>query len=447
MEALTMRNDDRAGPMGPVRHFFKKSRWPVGVVVGGLVALTACDTEVTNPGPVQDEFLNTAESQAAVVNGAKRGLAEALNWIAYTGAAISREVHPSGSTGSFGITTRQQVGELADDQVGAHWSNAQRARWLAESGIERIVALDAADQDRALLAEAYLWAGYSNRLLGENMCEAVIDGGSAQARSVYLDRALANFNSAAGLASGDMATAAVAGRAAVKLAMGDWSGAVTDARTISTGFTFAMDYFDIGDDVQANRVFNATKGEPYRAHTAWNTWVQDVGLSTMNPTGDPRVPFNITGEVGDAQVQCCGNVDWWPETKMDDDASPINLSSGAEMRLIEAEDALRGGQLGTAVTLINGLRAAAGVAEIAPANMTEAWTDLKRERAIVLWLEGRRLHDLGRWAAENTPGALHLALTGSRRQRTHRISRLSHRRDSESDPRSLLGNTGLAAAT
>lgn len=400
-----MKNDERGSPM---RCSMKNMRWPLGVVLGGLVALAACDTNVTNPGPVQDEFLNTPESQAAVVNGMKRGLAEALNWIAYTGAAIAREVHPSGSTGSFGITTRQQKGELADDQIGTHWSNAQRARWLAESGIARIVALEPADQDGALLAEAYLWAGYSNRLLGENMCEAVIDGGSAQARSVYFDRALTNFDAAAGLASGDMATAAVAGRAAVKLALGDWSGAVQDARTVSTGFTFAMDYFDIGDDEQSNRVFISTKGEPYRAHTAWNTWVQDVGLSTMNPTGDPRVSFNITGEVGDAQVQCCGNVDWWPETKFDADDSPINLSSGAEMRLIEAENELRNENMGPAVTLINTLRAAAGVADIAPANMTEAWADLKRERAIVLWLEARRLHDLGRWAAGNTPGALHL---------------------------------------
>lgn len=391
-----------------MRHSTKNERWPVGVVLGCLLALAACDTSVTNPGPVQDAFLDSPDSQAAVVNGAKRGLAEALNWIAYTGAAISREVHPSGSTGSFGITTRQQSGELRDDQVDTHWRNAQRARWLAETGIVRLEALEAADQDRALLAELYLWAGYSNRLLGENMCEAVIDGGMAEPRSVFLTRALANFNSAAGIASGNMATAAVAGRAAVKLAMGDWDGAVADAGGIATSFTFAMDYFDIGDETQSNRVYRATAGEPYRAHTARFTWVADYGLSTNNPNGDPRMPFDITGEVGDAQVQCCGNVDWWPETKHGEDESPINLSSGAEMRLIEAENELREGRMANAVTLINDLRDAAGVDLIAPANITEAWTDLRRERGIVLWLEGRRLHDIGRWNAGNTPGTLNV---------------------------------------
>lgn len=31
----------------------------------------------------------------------------------------------------------------------------------------------------------------------------------------------------------------------------------------------------------------------------------------------------------------------------------------------------------------------------------------KRERGVELWLEGRRLADLYRWKATNTPGALH----------------------------------------
>ena len=81
-----------------------------GLALGMLFAVAACDTTVTNPGPISSEFLNVPAAQAAITNGAGRGLSDALNYIAYTGAAISREVHPSGSTGSFGITPFQQEG-------------------------------------------------------------------------------------------------------------------------------------------------------------------------------------------------------------------------------------------------------------------------------------------------------------------------------------------------
>ena len=43
---------------------------------------------------------------------------------------------------------------------------------------------------------------------------------------------------------------------------------------------------------------------------------------------------------------------------------------------------------------------------IAPTTLEEGWTFLKRERAIELWLEARRLPDLRRWNDNNTPGEL-----------------------------------------
>ena len=53
-------------------------------------ALAGC--EVTNPGPIQDQFLNDASSHAALVAGAGRGLLLGLNEIIYTTAVVAREV-------------------------------------------------------------------------------------------------------------------------------------------------------------------------------------------------------------------------------------------------------------------------------------------------------------------------------------------------------------------
>ena len=66
-----------------------------------ITTLSACELKVTNPGPIQADALDDTKALTSVVNGAGRDLAEAINWTAYTGAAVSRELFPGGSTGSF----------------------------------------------------------------------------------------------------------------------------------------------------------------------------------------------------------------------------------------------------------------------------------------------------------------------------------------------------------
>lgn len=393
----------------------------VGVLLlGGVLAVAACDTDVTNPGPVQDQFLERAEAHEALVNGMGRAAAHALNWLSYTGAAVSREIHPAGSTGSFGITPRWQRGELSatDDDLDTHWEQAQRARWLAENGIERMKANPETDQK--LLAQAYLWAGYANRILGEHMCQSVIDGGAPGAHTVFLDRAEAAFGQAATLGTGNVKTAAIAGRASVRVSLGKWSDAVADAAQVPNGFVYQMPYFNVGDDALRNRIQWAMGGAPYRAHTVWNTqWEQ-----YFKSTNDPRTRWQDSGRNGDAAIDCCGNVPFYPSLKYTNPADDMDLSSSQEMRLIEAEHMLRNGDMAGAMAKINALRTAAGAPAVTAATMADAWTILKRERGIELWLEGRRFGDLRRWAADSADGgSLHPLETpsGSASQGSHLV--------------------------
>jgi len=366
------------------------------LLVGGVVgAGAACDFDVVNPGPVQDAFLAEPAAQPALVNGAGRAVAEAMNWINYTNGAVAREYHPSGSTGSFGITLKWQRGELPDDETDTHWNNGQRARWLAENAIA--IISEAGESEPGLLAKAQLWAGYANRVLGENMCQAVIDGGAPMPHTEYLNRAEANFSAAMG-AGGDIGMAATAGRASVRAQLGNWSGAMSDAGSVPDGFSYLMPYYTTEGDNQRHRLVWATFAEPYKAHTQWNTWVEDYGLEpTNNPNGDPRVSYRLSDEDGDAAIDCCGTVPWWPQTKHADSGGDAELSSGAEMRLLEAENALYGGDMATAMSKINALRTAAGMNTETAASMADAWRLYKREHAIEMWLEGRRLPALRRW--------------------------------------------------
>jgi starch-binding outer membrane protein, SusD/RagB family len=392
-----------------------------GLGLLAIAAAWACDTTVTNPGPVRDEFLvdtNIYFAAAAMVNGAGRALGEGMNWVGYTGAAVAREIHPAGSTGSFGITPRWQSGELnaTDADLNTHWNQAQRARWLAEEAIRRLVAPGPPPPGRQLtlaqyynlLQLAYVYAGFANRLLGENMCDAVFDGGTLQPNSEYFTRAEEHFTEAIAITGGTPATiqaqanAAYAGRAAVRVYLDKWTESVADAGQVPIAYVMNMSYFNIGEDAQRNRIAWAIGNTPYRAHTEWGTWYYDYRTAT----NDPRVPITITTMQGDAAIECCGRVPFYPEAKHSTSASPIRLTSGREMRLIEAEAKLRAGDWPGAMTSINQVRTAAGVGTITAIDLTDAWRLLKRERGIELWLETRRLGDLRRWKAANTPGAL-----------------------------------------
>ena len=385
----------------------RAARLTTGLAV--LAPLAACSFEVTNPGPVEERYLADPAAVPAIVNGAGRDLSGAMNFIAYVGGAAAREIFPAGSTGSFGISAREQVGKLDPDQSNTYWNLAQRARFEAEHGdstIKAALAADAYAKDPRV-AQLKLWAGYSNRLLGENMCEAVINGGDRQPSTVFLTRAEQYFTDAIAVATAagnaSYANAARAGRASVRADLGNWAGATADAAGIPDAFTFQMPYYTTDAD-QWNRIYEASANTPFRAHTAWNTFYQQYYTSTR----DPRVPWvqSAAQPVGDAAVLTIGRVPWYRPTKYTSRNAPINLSSGWEMRLIEAEARLIGGDVPGAMTLVNRRRTALGLQPWAAGDAAAAWTALRRERGIELWLEGRRLNDLRRWDAAKRPGEL-----------------------------------------
>lgn len=367
-----------------------------------LVGVSSCDFDVTNPGPVQEEFLVEPAAQPALVAGMGRAVAESLNWLAYTGAAVSREIHPSGSTGSFGISQEWQRGMLAPDEVGTHWNNAQRARWLSESGIQ--IIQEAGESEAGLLAQANLWAGYANRILGDHMCAGTIDGGPQVPNTEFLNRAIANFTAAMS-GGGDVAMAAMAARAAVHQQLGDYASAVADASSIPDDFVYLMPYYSTEGDAQRMRLQFASAAEPYRAHSAHFTWYEQYGLSDFNSSGDPRMPFQVNYnpdeadgfEKGDAATLCCDRVPWFPQMKYPDSGDDMELSSGHEMRLIEAEAMLMSGDWQGAMAKVNALRTKAGMAAETATSLDEAWGFYMREHAIENWLEGRRLPAFRRW--------------------------------------------------
>jgi hypothetical protein len=351
-----------------------------------FVALAGCELGVTNPGRISDSALDSEEAIGPMVNGMAGDFATIFDEVAYFMGIASWDIT---HCGAFEEEEFMQRGEIIPRHVNGLWGELHRARWVAEAGVARIEAvLGGAAADEPLVTEAYIWAGFANRVLGENMCVSVFDGGPAGDHTDHFTRAEGHFTQAISLAQGqgeaELLQTAYAGRAQVRLALEDWTGARDDARQVSDDHLFEA-VFGLGDDREYNWLYNQSHTRDY--FSAYNTlaWTLD--------NSDPRMPITDMERVG-----VDGLTPMFRQDKILSHGDNIALAQGDEMRLIEAEVALRAdNDIAAAMQLINDVRTAAGVATKTATTMAEAMAVLREERDIIFWMEGRRLWELRRF--------------------------------------------------
>jgi hypothetical protein len=379
-----------------------------GRTTGLLAAAALAGCEVTNPGPVSDADLDLPAVHQSVVNGSGREMSRAIGLVGYTGGVSARELMPSGNTND-GFNPTVQAGFIQSADVNGHWNTAHSARWIAEDAIRRFKKVGSVDVN--IMAQAYNWAGYANRLLGENFCAAIFDGGAPQPNLDYFKRAEEHFTNAINTATTvPLKTTAYAGRASVRVWLKDWTGATSDANQVP--FTFVNSVGAGGGTTEVrNYLYFVGANLPYRGYSVWRTWHADY----YTQTGDPRVRWTtVTGvPFAEGQIAGYGPVPYQWQRKYTSENDAYRLSSGREMALIKAEATLAtGGSYQAAMTLINSVRTQISDRTMQPIapwvanNATEAWMFLKRERSIEMWMEARRLGDLRRWKESGTPGAL-----------------------------------------
>ena len=377
-------------------------------VAVGLLACAGCNFfDVTNPGPIADENLNEPNAMAGLATGMAFDLSRAMDAVTQEAAIMADELYHGGSYTDEGLYNRGII--RFDGLTNTLWGAMQRSRWVAESGIERMkTVLEDGYDTSPLAARANIYAGLSNRLLGETVCQAVIDGGAPEDFRVHFSRGEAQFTEAIRIAQGITTAAlrdsllrvAYGGRASVRAWQGKWTEAATDAALVPTSYVFVAPFSTNTTDENNDLVFETTTRSEY---TVFNTqWAQ-------NPKADARVPWDtVRTSSGALAVGQDGRTTFFRQRKYTTLASDIPLVKGTEMLILRAEAALRNNDVAGAMTLINQERAfyntsAAPLPPLTATTAAQAWPILEKERGAVTWLESRRFWDLRRWLTEPPP--------------------------------------------
>jgi len=372
-------------------------------------AAVACDTEklldVSAPNAVPVTLFDSPSSATLMANSAIGDFECAFGAAVAVEAIIADELadaqlgaaqwpydrrdfntQPSGIYGTSGCAGTQAFGI---------YTPLSTARFAADNALKKLTAWTDAEvpNRKTLIAQMDLYAGLAYAVFGMTMCQAAFDLGPAVDQKAMFALAEQRFTDAiangqaAGLAN--VVSAAYVGRARVRLFQGNTSGAATDAALVPKGFVFNASA-DASDLRRYNRIYAATQ-------QTGNYTVEQASLDLKTETGesDPRSSIVVTAtRPADSRSVISVPKKYSNASTALGQAIPIPLARYEEAQLIIAE--VQGGA--NAVTIINAMRATAGVKPYAGA--TDA-TSIKNliidERRRVLFVEGFRNYDIQRF--------------------------------------------------
>jgi hypothetical protein len=396
-----------------------------------------------------DEDLNTPDLMPIVVAGSSAELNDIMDGYAFTGGLLTEDLS---GTGSYFSTGQYRLGRFDNQNSEGFWEQTHEAAWAAGEAWARLqTVLESAANTDPNAARLFYLMGTAHQRLGENFCDVVYDKGPVQPRTASFDSAIIAFNMAKSIGSASNTQkyidAGNGGLAQAHVGLGDWASAVASASLVATDYVIEAIYHQAAN---SNQVYNETWG---RAEVG--VWATPIArqynkaseVVNYKSTGDPRVPYTVcgswndtnrppdvtlgvtptgtcTGQGSGATQGAGGLTAHHRQDKYTSRGADVPTITGTEMRLIEAENAVRSGDQATFITKINLVRNHYGSGDLSAADLVavangagalnwdncstwaadcdvnkidDMWSILDRERYMTLWLEGRRFWDLHRW--------------------------------------------------
>jgi len=413
--------------MTPTRFLGRRSLGrSAAMLAAGALSLTACQQAndrllgVTDPDIIFPADLERADGAIALGNGtigtfrSITGGGEST-WL--FGGLLADEWSTSSTFIQNDETDQRQI-QLINSSVTGMLRNLYRTRTRAYEAIESLRKFS--PNSRALIAEMYLARGFAEMQLALDFCNGIPipnnplsnppENGQPKSTTQVFQLAAASLDSGLAFANGADAQSVLMNRsirvvrARVALALGDFSGAGTLVAGLPTSFTYAHTFslttssntlwgqglssrrYSVGDSVEGNsRNIRVTNAIPFAS-------ARDPRLPVTIPTSGA-----INGQDGQTYTRTTG---MWQQL------TAVDVVNGVDARMIEAEVALRAGNVTQWLAIHNALRLAPPkLGEIQPVAMpqlTDPGTDEARvnlhfrEKAFWTFSRGQRLGDMRR---------------------------------------------------
>ncbi len=400
-------------------------RLGTGITLALAISATACQEvnnqllQVTDPDIINPSDVVSPEAAVAVANGAiatfrsTTGAGEST-WL--FGGLLADEWSTSSTFIQNDETDQRQIQEFNSSITGM-LRNLYRVRTRAD---QAITALKAVRPDaRALIAEMFLARGFAEMQLASDFCNGVpIGNGNAtppedgvpKTNQELFAIAAASLDSGLTFANGTDAASVLMNRslrvtrARVAVARGDFAGAGTLVTGVPTAFQYQHTFsanagtntiwgqglssrrYSVGDSAEGNaRLILVRNAIPFAS-------ARDPRLPVVTPTSG-----SVNGQDG---------LTYTRTTTMWGQFSAVDVANGVDARMIEAEAALKAGNVASWLSIHNALRAAppklGEIQPVAMAALVDPGSDAERvslhfrEKAFWTFSRGQRLGDMRR---------------------------------------------------
>jgi len=411
------------------------------LAIGALVLVAACSTDqllkATDPDIINPSDTKSSEAAVALANGAIntfRAITGGGESTWMFGGLLADEWSTSSTFIQNDETDQRRVQEF-NSTVTTELRNLYRTRTRSNEALDAMKALR--PDLRALIAELYLAKGFAEMQLALDFCNGIpisngnasppVDGAPLSNADVF-KMAAATLDTAIQWASGTDAQSVLMNRSAktvrarVALALGDFTTAGTMVTGLPNGWayqhTFSLTTSSNtlwGQGLSARRY---SVGDSLEGNSRNILVANAIPFSSAK---DPRLPVTIPTS---GAINGQDGLTYTRTTAMWQQLTPVDVVNAIDARMVEAEVALKSGNVTGWLAIHNALRAAPPkLGEIQPAAMaplTDPGTDAARvslhfrEKAFWTFSRGQRLGDMrrlirqyGRTEANTFPQGVH----------------------------------------